>query len=301
MTPPFVVFEGCGMWVKIADDFFRHPKAVGVGRDARILFICSICYAGNMRTDGFVPEGALRTLAAECEISNVKSCVSRLVTARLWEVADNGYRIHDYLAWQRSGESTRDISAKRAEAGRRGGKQKASKLLDVCLDVAGDVRKQTSSKPLAESESEIDIHPPTSDVDPLPPPSKPKQNAIKTPVPDDLRAAIPIETWTEIAAEQGMTDSDLFRETAKCADHYRAKAERRADWVATWRNWMRSDFRQPRPNGPPSNRSPGMNGSTLLSIQDLKRRVAAGEANDQNRDGETVYDPVFRVEQRGHQ
>lgn len=49
------------------------------------------------------------------------------------------------------------------------------------------------------------------------------------PITDEMRA------W---ATEAGIK-SDLKRETYKFLDHYRAKDERRKDWVASWRNWLR--------------------------------------------------------------
>jgi hypothetical protein len=41
------------------------------------------------------------------------------------------------------------------------------------------------------------------------------------------------------AFKAGVPAEAIERETAKFLDHYRAKGERRADWSASWRNWMR--------------------------------------------------------------
>jgi len=102
----------------------------------------------------------------------------------------------------------------------------------------------------ADSLNPLPNHPlplPDSGDTPLPPKGG-KARQIKTAVPDDL--LIPPEDWAAMAAEQGMTDAEMQRETAAMKDHYRGKGERRVDWVATWRNWMRSPYRRKAPPFP---------------------------------------------------
>lgn len=93
----------------------------------------------------------------------------------------------------------------------------------------------------------------TETVNPLPPSDegekpKPKSiRSIKTPVPDNLVEVIPPEVWSAIGEEQHLTDDQLRYETVKMIDHYRGKSERRADWIASWRSWMRSEYRKSTP------------------------------------------------------
>ena len=49
-------------WVKLDDHFFRHPKVIAAGRDARDLFLAGLCYYSSgptgdsaSRSDGLAP------------------------------------------------------------------------------------------------------------------------------------------------------------------------------------------------------------------------------------------------------
>jgi hypothetical protein len=53
---------------------------------------------------------------------------------------------------------------------------------------------------------------------------------VEFPVTDDMRS------W---AAEHTPT-VDVDAQTQRFVDHWTSKGERRVDWVATWRNWMRN-------------------------------------------------------------
>lgn len=125
-------------WVKVDDQFFRHPKVMSAGRDARDLYLVGLCYCAQGLTDGFIPSQALRVLAAEAEIDTGPASAAKLVDVGLWEPTEGGYAIHDYHEYQPSKERVLATREARAEAGSRGGKQKASNLLE-----------QTASKPLA--------------------------------------------------------------------------------------------------------------------------------------------------------
>lgn len=66
-------------------------------------------------------------------------------------------------------------------------------------------------------------------------PDKPKSNC-KTRLPENW--FLP-KDWGNWALEQGLTES-VIRTEAECfADYWRSKGETRADWQATWRNWIR--------------------------------------------------------------
>src|SRR5262245_25445896 len=109
-------------WVKVDDQFFRHPKVLAAGRDARDLYLVGLCYCAQGLTDGFIPAQAVRVLAAEAEIDSGPACAAQLVAVGLWEEAPGGYAIHDYLEYQPSKERVIATREARAEAGSRGGK-----------------------------------------------------------------------------------------------------------------------------------------------------------------------------------
>lgn len=59
----------------------------------------------------------------------------------------------------------------------------------------------------------------------------------KTEAPDVLEITESLKSW---ASGQGFTDEDIARETPAMLDYFRGKGERKADWLATWRNWLRN-------------------------------------------------------------
>ena len=86
-------------WVKIDDSFPNHPKIVGLTDKAFRIHISGLCYCGTYLTDGFIPMTIARQLCNE----NI-SFIAELCEAGLWKeaMAENGFRIHDYLAHQTS-------------------------------------------------------------------------------------------------------------------------------------------------------------------------------------------------------
>lgn len=50
-----------------------------------------------------------------------------------------------------------------------------------------------------------------------------------------------------------LTDKDITHEAASFRDHWHSKAEVRADWSATWRNWLRNSKRFAATRPPPTN------------------------------------------------
>lgn len=63
---------------------------------------------------------------------------------------------------------------------------------------------------------------------------KPKATAY--PLPEDWS---PGKEGGQFALDEGLTQEDAVRELKKFRDHWRSNGERRVDWLATWRNWIR--------------------------------------------------------------
>ena len=101
-------------WVKLDDNLPLNPKVRRVSAPARWTYVASICYAGNSRTDGYVPCGALALVDGTPRIAD------ELVSAGLWETAPDGWSIHDYLKHNRSKESAERVSERRSKAGSKG-------------------------------------------------------------------------------------------------------------------------------------------------------------------------------------
>lgn len=68
------------------------------------------------------------------------------------------------------------------------------------------------------------------------------------------------------AQSEGMSREDINREADKFRDHWTATTGRNAcklDWEATWRNWIRSDFRKPGGAAPAKPTGPGQAGGAF--------------------------------------
>lgn len=75
---------------------------------------------------------------------------------------------------------------------------------------------------------------PQTQTEPRPIRAVPK--AQPTPVPETFEVT---PAMRESAAKLGMDERRLDFETEKFLDHFRSKGERKVDWLAAWRNWMR--------------------------------------------------------------
>jgi hypothetical protein len=71
-----------------------NPKVLRAGAHGMALHAWSISYCDDARSDGFIPADAWPAL--------LKAGVKPLVQAGLWEAIDGGYRLHDYLSYNRS-------------------------------------------------------------------------------------------------------------------------------------------------------------------------------------------------------
>lgn len=146
-------------YVRVHDGLPDHPKIAEVGGMAAWLYVSGLCYSSRHLTDGIVP---IRLVARLTDLPNPEALASRLLEANLWHPAQHEckecpqglgdvYVIHDYLDHQRSAAEVRDLSEKRAAAGRSGGK--ASGETRRAEASAKQVLQQTRSKTEAETET----------------------------------------------------------------------------------------------------------------------------------------------------
>jgi len=105
-------------WIKIDDQIAHHPKFMAAGALASWLWVCGQSYCARYLTDGFIPESALPTLG---NVPQARTQAQILVRVGLWEMADGGYRVHDYHDFQPSRADVEERRRQRAEAGRKGG------------------------------------------------------------------------------------------------------------------------------------------------------------------------------------
>lgn len=107
-------------WVKLDDQFFRHPKAIEAGKDGRALYVAGLCFCAASLTDGWITSTALPYVAQDAGVR--LSTVRVLERVGLWEENVDRWYVHDYREFNPSAAQVRETRAKRAEAGKLGGR-----------------------------------------------------------------------------------------------------------------------------------------------------------------------------------
>jgi hypothetical protein len=87
-------------WIKLAADFYLHPKIVQVGERAAWVYVIGLCYATEHETDGHLTAAVLRLLMPRTPRRT--ETVRLLCGARLWHEEEDGVRIHNFGEWQRT-------------------------------------------------------------------------------------------------------------------------------------------------------------------------------------------------------
>jgi len=109
-------------WARIDDNFFSHPKVRKAGKDAVILYMAALCHSNAYMTEGFIADDVLDLIGIQAFQNEPKSSANKLVECGLFIRVEGGYQIHDFLEYNYSRQQINDIKAKRAQAGRQGGR-----------------------------------------------------------------------------------------------------------------------------------------------------------------------------------
>lgn len=101
-------------WVRLDTGFPRNHKTLALlgrrdGHRAALAYLCSLAYAGEQGTDGFIPREALPQIHARPIDARA------LVEVRLWVAEPGGWLINDWAEYQPSTFETEQRS-KRARA-----------------------------------------------------------------------------------------------------------------------------------------------------------------------------------------
>lgn len=128
-------------WVRIDDQFTDHPKAAEAGPLGIAMQVAALCYSNRHLTDGFISYAVAARLLDWTGIAKDldwdkpdqqvmgwkitwQEVAEKCEEAGLWDAVDGGWRIHDYLEYNPGRADAlakrQDISAKRAQAGRKG-------------------------------------------------------------------------------------------------------------------------------------------------------------------------------------
>lgn len=87
-------------WAKLDDSLDGHPKARRAGLEALGLWTRSLSHAAGYLTDGHIDAGWLEERGGR----RAAKLGELLVVSGLWEAADDGFLIHDYLVYNPSRE-----------------------------------------------------------------------------------------------------------------------------------------------------------------------------------------------------
>lgn len=215
-------------YITVHDGLPDHPKIEGLSDSAFRLLIETWCWCSRHLTDGEVK-------AASWAKRGTAKTRKELVDAGCAVVTSTGdVFMHDYLQHQRSAEEVRELSAKRAEAGRRGGSKRPTKPEAKRKQVL----EQTGSKTQAESDTELLLSEATVGSD-KPTPSRRKR------VTDDFETTPGMRAW----AAENVPGVDVDSETAQFLDYHQARGSVMADWTRAWHTWMRNARKFTQRNG----------------------------------------------------
>jgi hypothetical protein len=113
----------------------EHPKIAGLPDGAFRLWVAGLAYCQKFLTDGVISDAALRGLRGYTAKRR-----DELVIVGLWDAADNGVSVHDYLDWNvsrehvlNSREQSRERLKKHKEKRVSNGSENAHPTVGVCV------------------------------------------------------------------------------------------------------------------------------------------------------------------------
>lgn len=212
-------------WFKVDDGFHSHAKTITAGTAAMGLWVRCGSWSANHLRNGLVPVNVAREFGSSAQIK-------ALVTAGFWSEVEGGYQFND---WEDYNPTADDVKADRAAAAERQRKAreaaKAKRESQRTSDeVTGMSRRDNPVSHAAVTSPRPDPTRPEGSKEPL----KERKRSTATPPPDKLEITEPMRQW----AADNAPDVRIVVETARMLDWGRGKGEKKADWVAAWRNWI---------------------------------------------------------------
>lgn len=205
-------------WVRIDDALWSHPKMLELPSGAVRLWLFALCWSGQQMSDGRVSHACVRLLGGK------KTDVEKLVSAGLWDVAEDGFQIHDYLEYQ---TPRAKVQAEREAAKER---MRRARSGEHSPNFAGSSPPRSHPIPSHTEQKEIPpVVPPPGD-----PPKRDKapRQKPKTTLPADLE---PLPRHRDAAQRAGV---DMATELAKFRAHHESKGTLFRDWHRALDTWM---------------------------------------------------------------
>jgi len=110
-------------WTRVDDKFLMNPKVQSVGVHGMALYISGLIYCNANLTDGFISNSMLPVLCGLAFQVPPQKTSERLVQANLWERVEGGFRVHDFLHFNKSKQEIELLNHQRAINGSKGGRK----------------------------------------------------------------------------------------------------------------------------------------------------------------------------------
>ena len=129
-------------WIRLDDQWFDHPKFLGVSDAGQILWIKGLTYAVRHLTDGFIPSLAVPKFLQDPK--RASAAIKDLIRAGLWIEVQGGYQVHDYKDYQPLASK---VKAERAATRERVKRWRETHLSESSNAVTGNVTNAVSNGP----------------------------------------------------------------------------------------------------------------------------------------------------------
>lgn len=181
-------------WAKFDERFPSHHKVRRLSADAFRLHVSAICWSSEHLTNGHIPT---RDVAFVSDVKRVAKATAECVEAGVWELAEDGWQIHDYLVYNPTREQ---VLADREQAKER--QRKAREAAKARRDAAEALAK-------SQEASRRDSAVTTPDVQsPRPDPTRPDPKVLSEPSKSSVPSEPPRGTeLTQTQRSKKITDA----------------------------------------------------------------------------------------------
>lgn len=254
-------------WATLDDGFADHPKVLPLSSDAFRLHICAMCWCNRRGTDGKLAKRDLRILGGMLPAprdtsrdtagdahADVDLLVAELVHARLWDILDDGWALHDFLDWNEPAakvKAKRDAHARRQKALRDKARTERDQVRAAACDETRDAACDTARASTHPIPSHIKISHTPAQVRP--------GNTKAKPCPDDDA----VQAWKAIETGAGGPQGLGIDRKPGGTQELWLDDNRAMLWCQNWRTLRQAD--------PPY---------TLADCEKLGRWIAAGGTGD---------------------
>ena len=135
-------------YITVHDGMPEHPKVEALSDRAFRVLVDLWCWCSRQLNDGVIPEAVWLKRTGSPK-------VRKELLAALVDVVDGEYVMHDYLEHQRSRAQVEALKAKRAEAGRKGGRARAANQAGAEASASAN-GKQSGTKIQPPTETDTD-------------------------------------------------------------------------------------------------------------------------------------------------